>query len=375
MLPYWRLSAYYFFYFAFLGAFSPYFGLYLQDRGYSAWDIGVLMSVMQVMRIVAPNLWGWLADRRGARMPIVRRAGALAVLGFSGFFLADRFSHAFVAMALMAFFWSATLPLVEAVTLTHLAGQSERYGKIRMWGSIGFIVAVLGIGFVLDHLPLASLLWLILIQLAGVFLSALTVPEAPPLPHQPDHPPLGRVLRRREVALFLAGCFFMSAAHGALYSFYSIYLVEHGYGKSLVGALWSLGVAAEIGVFMLMPAVLQRHSAATVLALALGVAVLRFLLIGWCVDWLPALLLAQTLHGITFGAFHSAALAAVNHWFQGRLQARGQAIYSSVSFGAGGMIGGLVSGGMWQPLGGALTYSVAAGFAGLGLGLMLAGRK
>ncbi|NTV11526.1 MAG: MFS transporter, partial [Zoogloea sp.] len=147
MIPYWRLSGYYFFYFAFVGAFSPYFSLYLQSIGISAAQIAALMSLMSLMRILAPNLWGWLADRLGARAPIIRLSGLLSIGGFAVFFFTREFSGLFIAMALMAFFWSAALPLAEALTFAHLGSHSSRYGSIRLWGSVGFIVAVLGIGY------------------------------------------------------------------------------------------------------------------------------------------------------------------------------------------------------------------------------------
>ena len=151
-LPYWRLSGYYFFYFAFIGAFSPYFGLYLQSLGFSAWDIGLLMSQMQLMRLFGPNLWGWLADRCRRRVPIVRLAGVLSLGGFTAFFWLERLPGLLVAMAILAFFWSAALPLVETLTFDHLREQPASYSRIRVWGSIGFIVAVLAAGAYLDLL-------------------------------------------------------------------------------------------------------------------------------------------------------------------------------------------------------------------------------
>ncbi|MDP1605363.1 MAG: MFS transporter, partial [Rhodocyclaceae bacterium] len=141
MGPLPRLAAWYFFYFAFVGAFAPFFTLYLQDVGLSAWEIGVLMSVPQVMRLLAPNLWGWLADHLGHgshRVGIVRLAALFSVLGFAGFFFTRDYVPMLLAMALVWFFWSAALPLVEAMTLDHLAEHPDRYGRIRLWGSVGF---------------------------------------------------------------------------------------------------------------------------------------------------------------------------------------------------------------------------------------------
>ncbi|WP_018409976.1 MFS transporter [Methyloversatilis thermotolerans] len=363
-LPYWRLSAYYFFYFAFVGAFSPYFGLYLSSIGFTAADIGIVMSLMQVMRIVAPGMWGWLADRIGARTPIIRWAGAASLAGFLIFFATAQFWGVFVAMALMSFFWSASLPLVEALTLEHLKSRVARYGAIRVWGSIGFIVAVLLLGEMLDRTGLRGVLWGCSTVLAGICLFAFSLPEAP---RHAERPPatqsLRDILRRRPVAGLFGAAFFMSCAHGALYVFYSIHLDANGYSKSAIGGLWTLGVVAEIGVFLWMPALMRRFSLRVMLLAALIAAVLRFAMIGWLVESLFWLLAAQVLHGLTFGAFHASSVGALNQWFDARQQGRAQALYGSVSFGAGGMVGGLLSGWMWAPLGGAWAYTLSSLFA------------
>jgi PPP family 3-phenylpropionic acid transporter len=359
------LATWYFFYFAFVGAFAPYFTLYLQDIGFTAWEIGVLMSVPQVMRLLAPNLWGWLADHLGRRALIVRVAAFFSLLGFAGFFLTRDYVPMLVAMALVWFFWSAALPLVEAMTLDHLAGHTERYGRIRLWGSVGFIVSVLAIGALLDHLPITALLWACLFILACVLASALPLPETK-VGAGGTAPPLGNLLKRPEVLALLAACFFMSVAHGPLYVFYSIHLVDHGYGKMAVGLFWSLGVLAEIGVFMFMPRLMRLVSLRSILLASFAMAVLRFLLIGWAADSPVLLLFAQLLHGATFGAYHAGAVAVLIRWFAPQQQARMQGLYGSLSFGAGGMLGGLLSGEAWGSLGAGMTYTLAAGFAAIG---------
>ncbi|HRP74577.1 MAG TPA: MFS transporter [Rhodocyclaceae bacterium] len=375
MLPYWRLSGYYFFYFAFIGAFSPYFALYLQSLSFSATNIAVLMSLMQVMRIVAPNLWGWLAERSGMRVPIVRLSALASLAGFSIFFLTTEFAGVFIGMALMAFFWSAALPLVESLTFNHLGSEGHRYSSIRVWGSVGFIAAVLGIGYALDHLPIASILWMTALVLGGIVVYAFMVPDAGTVPGQREGISLVATLRRPEVKALLGGCFFMSAAHGALYIFYSIYLVDNGYGKSVVGWMWTLGVVAEIAVFLVMPRLMRRFSMRAILLVAFLSAIVRFVMIGWGVGSLGVLLGAQLLHGATFGAYHAAAIALVNQWFPGKLQSRGQALYGSLSFGAGGMLGGLLSGVTWESIGPAWTFTIGSGLALVGLVWLMRGWK
>lgn len=370
-VPYWRLSGFYFFHFAFIGVFLPYFGLYLQTLAFSAWDISVLMSQMQLMRLFGPYLWGTLADRSGCRVAIVRVASLMALMASASFFHIRSFEAILVGMAALAFFWSATLPLVETLTFEHLRERPERYSRIRVWGSIGFIVAVMGAGVLLDHLKLPSMLWMIVFALAGTLLYAIAIPEAEPALHHADHPPVGKILRQSRVVALFSACFSMSAAHGALYVFYSIFLSDHGYSKSVVGGLWSLGVLAEIAVFLFMSRLLQVFSLRTILLLSFSAAAVRFMMIGWGIEWPLVLVFAQVLHGLTFGSFHAAAITVVNRWFPGRTRSRGQALYSSLTFGAGGLVGGLISGWTWDHLGGGLTFALSSIYALIGLILVI----
>jgi PPP family 3-phenylpropionic acid transporter len=224
---------------------------------------------------------------------------------------------------------------------------------------------VLGIGALLDHLPIAALLWACLLILASVWASAMTLPEAK-VGAATTAEPLLTLLRRPEVLALLAASFFMSVAHGPLYVFYSIHLVDHGYDKTAVGLFWSLGVVAEIWVFMTMPRLLRRWSLRGILLGSYALAVLRFLIIGWAADSAWLLFFAQLLHGATFGAYHAASVAVLLRWFVSHQQARMQGLYGSLSFGAGGMVGGLVSGQAWGSLGAGMTYTLAALFAGIG---------
>jgi PPP family 3-phenylpropionic acid transporter len=369
--PYWRLSGFYFFYFAFVGAFAPYWGLYLKHLSFSALEIGVLMSTLQVMRMFAPNVWGHLADRTGHRARIIHFAAIASLVSFLGVFLGSGFTWLLLVMSLMSFFWSASLPLVEATTLSHLGKAPAAYGRIRLWGSVGFIVTVLGVGAALDYVPIQFLPAIILVWLAGIVLFAGLVPDGGLVHHDGSHEPLRQVLRRPEVLALLAASFLMSAAHGPYYTFFSIYLEDHGYSKTLIGWLWAVGVICEIGIFIWQPRLFAWVSLPAILAASFALAVLRFLLIAWAVDSVPAMLFAQTLHAFTFGAHHAAAVALIHHYFIGPNQARGQALYTSVSFGAGGTVGSLYSGFAWDGLGAGLTFSISALCTLLALGLVL----
>lgn len=350
----------------------PYFGLYLDSLSFAPWAIGVLLSVGQFTRIVAPNIWAWLADRRGRSIGLLRVALALAVLSFGGLFFSTNFAVLLLVLAVHAFFVSAAMPLFEAMTFSYLHEARGRYGPIRLWGSVGFIVAVLVIGWALDVLPMQHFLWMALLPLIAALAAACTLAQ-PPVRSAARGGTLGHVARRPEVlALFGAG-FLMCAAHGPLYAFFSIYLDQVGYSKSAAGALWSLGVVAEILVFLAMPHWLARYSARQILLACFALATLRFLLIGWGVESLLLLIAAQIMHAASFGAFHAAALTLISGWFSGGAHVRGQALFSSLSYGAGSAFGALASGVLWQTVGPAWTYTAASAAAALGL-LLIAWR-
>ena len=366
-VPVVRLAGFYFAYFGFVGAFAPYFSLYLQSLGMSAIEIGVLLSLMQLMRIFAPSFWAGRADRSGARAGLLRLALAAGTVSCGGILLTQSFAGLFVTLALLGFFTSAALPLFETLIFAHLRDDLGRYGLLRVWGSIGFIVAVLGVGALLDAWPVQVLRTLLLVPLVASFAFVATLPDAHAEPRHGSDQPVWTVLRRPEVALLFCACFMMAVAHGPLYTFFSIHLADAGYDKSVIGMLWALGVVAEIVVFMRMPMLLARYSTGKILVASFAFAVARFALIGWGVNWLPALVVAQVFHAATFGAYHAAALGLVNAWFPGGQRARGQALYASLSFGAGGMVGGMASGLAWETLGAAWTFNAASACAALGL--------
>jgi len=363
----WRIAGFYFFYFAFVGMFAPYWSLYLKSIQFDAVEISILLSVQPVMRMLAPNLWGWLADRTGKRLMVVQLAALGGVICYLGVFFTTNFFGMLLVLATMSFFWSASMPLVEATTLTYLGKNTSHYGRIRSWGSVGFIIAVVGLGFAFDYISIQWLLWAGLFSMLGILFFSRLIPPTTVLAHHTDRQPIMSIVLHPPVLALLVACFLMSVAHGPYYTFFSIYLVEQGYAKSAVGMLWALGVICEIGAFFLIPRLTKRFTLHQILMLSFSCAVLRFLLIAWCVNSLGLLLIAQALHAATFGAFHAAAVALIHHYFQGRHQSKGQALFGSFTYGAGGMLGSLVSGPIWQSYGASVLYSGSAVMALLGL--------
>jgi len=364
--PYWRLSGFYFFYFASLGALVPYWNLYLKELGYSATQTGILIGVLMATKVIAPNIWGWIADHTGKRMTIVRSGCLFAALTYAGIFLDQQFWWLFFSMMVFSFFWNAALPQFEATTFNHLGDRSHHYSSIRLWGSIGFVLAVVGLGYVFENISILQLPVFILSLLVGIWLLSMIVPESASGHLAMDNEPLVTVLKKPAVVGLLLTCFLMQASHGPYYAIYSRYMQNFGYSVSDIGWLWALGVGSEVLVFIYMYRLFQRVKLRDLLLVSLFLATLRWLMIAIAPQNLSLMLFAQLLHAATFGVYHATAIRLIHQLFRGRHQGKGQALYSSVSFGAGGALGSLYSGLAWDYLGKPAMFYIATGFSILG---------
>ena len=354
-----RLASFYFAYFAYAGVVLAFFPLYLAARGLQAGEIAFIVALPYIARVFAPAAWGWLADATGASRGIVIFSCAAAAAGFAVIPQASGVAAIAILVAAWALLSASAVPIVEAITLGSLAGQTGRYGPIRLWGSVGFIAAMLGGGVWLDYRPAATLPPIIACLAVVSMLVALGLPVGVRRVQATGAAPLlGPVART-----LLAAGFCMSVAHGTLYTFFTLYLERAGYGGTVIGALWTLGVLAEIIVFLYLPVLFRRWSLSAILVASFACAVLRFLAIGWLPASLWFLVPVQLLHAATFGAFHAASVAAVHRIFPESAQARGQALFSSLCYGAGGAAGVLVAGWTWQAGGAALAFSASAAAA------------
>jgi len=357
---YWRLSGFYLFYFASLGALIPYWSLYLKSLDFSITEIGQLMALLMATKIVAPNVWGWIADHTGQRMAIIRIASLLAAITFAGVFVSNTFWWLALVLMAFSFFWNATLPQFEATTMNHLGDEMHRYSGIRLWGSVGFILAVTGLGALLGHYSITVLPYILLGLFVLIWLNSLCVPESA-AGHLPlDQKPLRKVLLRPVVLALLCVCFLVQVSHGAYYTFFSLYMENLGYSTTVIGQLWALGVFSEIGIFLLMPVLLPRFGARRLLLLAVVLTTLRWLLTAFFADNLAIITFSQTLHAASFGLYHAVMIFLIHSLFTGTHQGRGQALYSSLSFGAGGAAGSLASGYLWTGLGPQAIFLMAA---------------
>ena len=370
---YWRLSLVYLLYYASLGGWLPFWGIYLQQRGYSPALIATAISVIVLMRIPGPMVFGWLADRRGNHLRLVRLGSFMAALSFSALLLVpDNYWCLLLLTAITGFFWAGILPQFETVTLARLGTQTSAYSLVRLWGSVGFVLAVVATGWLLSWQTATVLLPLLTIMLAAIWLGSLLLPADRRSATPTAIPPLLPLLRRPGLVLFLCSCVLMQVSHGPYYVFFSIHLSELGFGSTAIGMLWALAVLAEIVLLLVLPGFLWQFGIARLLLLSLALTVLRWLLTAVAEEQLSLLILAQILHAASFGSFHAAGIEWIRRVSVGGYAGRAQSLYNSAGFGAGSALGAWASGLLW-PLGAFWSFLAAAVAASLALLLMWGG--
>ncbi len=366
-LPAKRLAGFYFFYYATVGAFLPFWASYLEVRGFTPTQMGLAFGLMGLTRSVMPLVWGWWADHSSSRVRLIRWASTLSFLVFIGIPFAPDIFWIGALMVSYTLFWHALLPQFEVVALNHLSVSGADYSRIRLWGSVGFVTAVLGLGPVLDHWGMLPLPWLVSLFWIGMVVLAWRVPDAiVATPAETARVSLWAVLRRPEVLALLAVCLCSQLSFAPYYNFFTLFLERHGYSRGFAGFLWAIGVIAEIGLFVVMGRVIQRYGARRLMILILAATTLRWLLTATAVDSLAVLLLVQWSHALTFGAYHAVAMDYVQRLFPSSLQGRGQAVYNGVAYGVGGSIGSLGSGLIWESLSPESAFLAAALVAALG---------
>ena len=346
LAPFAALSASYF---AHIGFFNPYLPLWLQELGLSILAISVLVSVQAATRLFAPYGWGWLSDRTGERIQLMRYSACAALLASTGLWWDGGVNWLFGVLLFMFMHTSAMMPMSEAA-MAHLVTQdgvfnARRYGRIRLWGSVGFLVTVMVAGAFFEragmyHFPA----WTVATMLA-VTLSVFCLPDLKEaIPAHALRVNVMPVLRQRAVQWFFASVFLHVLSHIGIYVFFSLYLDSLGYSKTMIGLLWALSVVVEIGWFFTQSRWLPRMSLPAWLVLCSVAMVLRMGLTASSAQVLVLLVVAQVLHALTFATHHTVCIALLSQHFSGRLRGRGQALYTVIGYGFPGVIGGLAGG-------------------------------
>jgi len=365
LLPFSALSASYF---AHIGFFNPYLPLWLKEQGYSLLVLSLLMTVPSATRLVGPFAWGWLSDHTGERVKLLRYAATTALLISLGLWVDGGTAWLALVLFLVFLHTSAMMPMSEAA-LAHLVSvdgvfDAKRYGRVRLWGSLGFLVTVFAAGawfevWGLGHFPAWTVGSLVLVTASVWCLPDLKEAHAA---HEPK-PSLWPVLRQRPVQWFFASAFFHVLAHMGLYIYFSLHLDALGYGKDVIGLMWGVSVIVEIVWFYTQGRWLPRLPLTGWLILCALLTALRMgLTAGWASVWW-VLLLAQCLHAFTFAAHHASCIALLSHHFPGRLRGRGQALYAVLAYGVPGVLGGLTGGVISSHLGLPSVFWACAGCA------------
>ena len=368
----WAFGSFFFLYFAYVGLVSPYASLFFLDRGFTVIEIAVLMSMLQITRIVGPFSWGWLSDYLSNRIGIIRFCACLAALVFTSIYFLHSYISFFIWMFVLHTILSSLMPLGESATVHALFKDNsfdKRYGRLRLWGSIGFIAMVLFAGELfqrkgIELYPLVGTFILFALAMVTFLLYEPKIERRKLVKGE-----LLTVLLNPDVRWFLLSGFFMQFAHAAFYVFYSLYLANLGYDKLQIGLFWALGVTAEVVFFYFQSKVLSRLDPEIVLQASFGIGVIRFALMAFF-PFTSVLIFAQIMHAGTFAANHSAATKLLQRWFTGPLQARGQALMATVSYGFGGTLGGLFAGWIWeasQPRDVFVVSAFACGLAGMAI--------
>jgi PPP family 3-phenylpropionic acid transporter len=339
-------------YFAAMGAFTLYAPLWFRDLGLSALAIGSIASLQSWTRVFAPYSWAWLADHSDRRSILLRLSGALCVVSALALALAGGYGVAAVTACVVLLFIAngAVIPMMESVLAHQLnmaagGGAAARYGRTRMWGSIGFMGAVLLFGVLLQALGIRSWPWLVAALWLLLAHSLWRLPAMnEPVQHDPAAVGALAVLRRPEVAWFFAGVFLTVLAHVSLYAFFSLFAASFGMSEATIGLLWSVGVLVEIGFFWTQGHWFEKLSMHNWLLLGALVAALRFAAMAAFGNLMAVLVLTQMTHAITFAAQHAACITLVSRYFPGRLRGRGQALYTTLGYGLSGVLGGVAGG-------------------------------
>jgi len=359
-----RLAFFYGAIFGSVGIFLPFWPIWLESRGLTSIEIGLIIGASFWPRIVTGLFVTNLADRLGKRRITLIWVTALTLIGLLAFALVSDFWLFMLLSLVTGATWSCILPLGDAISLDRTADAGLDYGQIRLWGSISFILMSIFGGLALD-IAGAPMIFILLIGMnALTLLACWTMPRSGYAPAQARQARLGRLLRRRDLWLLVIASSMIQTSHTLLYNFGSIHWRAGGHSETVIGWLWAEGVIAEVILFFLSAKLIRSQSLAHLLMIAGLLAILRWMLNALSTDLL-LLIFTQALHGASFGLTFLATLHFIRRLTPPELQASAQGFY--VALGLAPLSGflSLISGWLYQAAEG-WAFLVMAGFAAFG---------
>ncbi len=341
-----RLQNLYFWVYSYVGILGPFLGPYLRSLGLDGRAIGVLGAITPIATALIPPLWGAIGDRLGEVTTPLRIALTGAFLAFLPLPFVSTFWPLFVTWTLFAVFRSGTGALMESLTFTMLEQRGGLYGRIRLWGSVGFLAASAVVAIVADLVddPRVFAVGLVLTQLLAAG-SAWALPKVPRERSVDFFGDLRELLRNRAFVMLLAVTCLSRMAEAAPLLFYPTWLKDQGAPSWYIALFWATGVLAEVVLFRLAPQLVAWARIDRVYLVSIALIAVRYgaMLV---VHDRTAVALIQTLHAFTFAAFYFCGVTTVAKMVPLRLRATGQALFSALGFGlaigVSNVLGGLV---------------------------------
>lgn len=366
------LSLTYLLYFGQLGVLVPYLGVFLDGRGFSSAEIGEMFALITITRILGPNLWASMADKSGKGLSILQLGSFLTVSTFSLVFFVEGFWWLTLSFGLMMMFWTAILPQMEVLTLNCVKSDASRYSKVRLWGSIGFILLTVLAGKSIDVFSTEAPIYASALVLFTLFVSSLVIKEPPvKVSEQLTNSSVWQKTKTWVFIGFILSALLLQVSFGAYYGFFALYLRDLGYSGQQTGWFIALGVAAEVIIFLLAGKLIAYCSVKWILFISIFLTAIRWFLLAVLADQTSVIFISQILHAFSFGMTHAASVHFIHQYFPQQFQARGQALYVSIAFGVGGAIGNYASGHLWLQGQGAYQTFLFAAFAALLSALVL----
>ena len=365
-----RYAAFYGGFFLTAGILLPFWPLWLENRGLGAVQIGIILALGPWVRVLTNPMVAQVADRSGRAKTVLAIFAGLSLLAFTGFIPAQGFWWILAISLVAAICFPAMLPIGESQVMGAVLRHRLDYGRIRLWGSLAFIVGTVGAGRLLTGRSPDLILLLALAALAATFLAVLMFPQQSNETSKNEQNGIATLLAQPRFVLFVATASLLQASHAVYNGFSSLHWRAAGISETVIGELWAEGVIAEVLLFSFSGFFVARLGPIGLLMLAGICGVVRWTVLAQTTD-MAALVVIQLLHAITFGAVHLGAMHFVARNAPPGLSATAQGIYASSSGLAMGlaMIG---AGSLFASFQGKAFFAMAAISAvGTGLALLL----
>lgn len=354
--------------FAVLGAYMQFFPAWLHDvQGFSKQDIAVILSAQTISRTIAGPLWSQVLDRTGnvRRLLVLLATGGL--LAFSLFAWAPSLLLAWVVAFGFGCLYPPMHPLADAAAVRSASRHGFSFGRLRVAGSISFLVVILAVGSYLEHKGTDKVFGILVVALLATSLAAWLVPRGPVQAQQPraERTPWWRLLGSRPFVVLLCSSALIQGSHATYYQQSTVHWNAHGIDKSMAAVLWAEGVLAEIVLLFFAKNTLERLRPTTLLMLGGTGAAVRWVVVGSTTS-VPLLLATNWLHALSFAATYLGAIRAVERRVPEAQRATAQGMLGAASAGFGMVFCGLVGGFAFESFGGKAFYFMA-GFAAVGV--------